>query len=202
MRFILKGFFKMYKTFKTFARFKKNLKKEKLYSLTRKRTSSENQSCRGVQVSAPTSKTDAFLNKLRSTKHMILVEGSADKIACQLALERLGLELDEESVSISECGSNSAIERICQALKSLHIPTYALIDKDPGNYHTRKVRLKLEAMLGEENVFLQKPNLEGMFGLTKKPSKAEALRFFPQWLKNNTPPKVYRDIKQKITETM
>ncbi|HHT9120865.1 MAG TPA: TOPRIM nucleotidyl transferase/hydrolase domain-containing protein [Candidatus Hypogeohydataceae bacterium YC41] len=182
----------MYPTFKTFVRFRKNLAKQRFCSRIGKRISPENQ----IKF---TSRFDENTNEVFFAKHVILVEGSADKIACRSALEKLGIELDKESVSIGNCGSNTAIEQISKVLKLFNIPTYALIDKDPGNGNTRKIRLKLESILGDKNVFLQKPNLEGMFSLSKKPSKAEALKFFPQWFKTNSLPEVYKALKQKIT---
>ncbi|MEF3245332.1 MAG: hypothetical protein K6343_05070 [Caldisericaceae bacterium] len=80
----------------------------------------------------------------------------------------------------------------------INIQTYALIDQDPGNASTQKIITELENVLGVGNVFLQEPNLEGMFNFPEKFTKEKALKFFPDWFKENEPPEVYKNIKQKL----
>jgi hypothetical protein len=101
-------------------------------------------------------------------------------------------------VSIIECGSNSAIKPIGELLKSFDISSYALVDEDPGNPSTAQIISDLKSVPGTENVFLQSPKLEGLFGLAAKPSKIDALNFFPSWLTTNVPPNVYVNLKNHI----
>jgi hypothetical protein len=86
----------------------------------------------------------------------------------------------------------------CGDLKVFQIPTYALVDEDPGNPNTAKVVGELKALLGDNSVLLQKPNLEGMLGLAKKPSKAEAMKVLPSWFQMNEMPAVYTDLKKAL----
>jgi predicted ATP-dependent endonuclease of OLD family len=146
------------------------------------------------------SKFNEDINEVFFANHVILVEGFPDKIACQLALEKLGMGLDQKSISIIECGSNTAIKPIGEVLKYFAIPTYALIDEDPGNRSTERIIVELKSFLGTEDVFLQRPNLETLFGLDKKPSKMEAVAFFPSWFSSNNPCEVYKQVKKRIEE--
>lgn len=146
------------------------------------------------------SKFDEDVNEVFFANYVILVEGLPDRIASQLALEKLGLSLDQKSISIIECGSNTAIKPIGEVLKSFAIPTYALIDEDPGNLSTRRIIEELRSFLGTKNVFLQRPKLEILFDLKKKPSKAEAVDFFPSWFSSNEPYQVYKQLKKRIEE--
>ena len=163
----------------------------KVYSGVGKHISSEDE----IRLA---SKFDEAINEVFFANHTILVEDFPDKIACRLALEKLGMALDKESISITECRGNTAVKPISEVLKFFRIPTYALIDEDPGNPKTAKIISDLKSFLGNDNVFLQKPTLEGMFGLSKKMSKAEALIFFQTWFNSNVPPTVYEQLKQEI----
>jgi putative ATP-dependent endonuclease of OLD family len=144
------------------------------------------------------SKFDEGINEVFFANHVILVEGPVDKIACRLSLENLGLNLDQRCVSIIECGSNSAIKPIAELLSSFDIAACVLVDQDPGNQSTAQIIYDLRSILGADKVFLQSPKLEGLFGLSTKPSKIEALDFFPSWLTNNLPPNVYVNLKNHI----
>jgi len=146
------------------------------------------------------SKFDEAINEVFFANHAILVEDFPDKIACQLALEKLGIELDKESISITECRSNTAVKPVSEVLKFFKIPTYALIDEDPGNPNTERIISELKSFLGDNNIFLQKPNLEGIFDLPKKLSKAEALKYFSEYFykKEAKIPDVYKKLKARL----
>lgn len=172
---------------------RKESNETKVYSGMGKQISSEDE----IKLA---SKFDENINEVFFANHVVLVEGPDDKIACKMALENLGMELDKESISITECGGNTAIKSISEILKLFNISTYVLTDEDPSNPTTAKIINELKEVLGDDKVLLQSPNLEGMFGLSKKPSKAEALTFFSEWFKSNNPPDVYKLLKQKIEE--
>ncbi|MGB4644590.1 MAG: AAA family ATPase [Dictyoglomaceae bacterium] len=145
------------------------------------------------------SKFDEGINEVFFANQVVLVEGVADKIACQFALEKLGMELDKESISIIECGGNKEVKPISEVLRFFNIPTYALIDEDPDNSNTKNIILQLKSSLGDENVFLQRPgNLEGMFGLHKKFNRSEILKSLSEWFERNEPPDVYKDLKERL----
>ena len=145
------------------------------------------------------SKFDDNINEVFFSNHAILVEAGPDKIACHTALETLGLDLDKESISIVDCAGNSNIKPIAEILILLNIPTYALVDEDPGNPKTAGIIANLKSCLGADNVFLQSPKLEDMFGLSKKPTRAESITFFPTWFVNNIPQDVYHQLKERIS---
>lgn len=138
------------------------------------------------------------VNEVFFANHVILVEGPVDKIACQIALEKQGIDLDQQCISIIDCGSNSGVKPIAEVLSLFAISVYALIDEDPSNPITATIIGDLETLLGNDKVFLQRPKLEGLFGLTHKPSRVVALSFFPTWFETSTPPAVYGDIENRI----
>jgi len=146
------------------------------------------------------SKFDENINEVFFANHVILVEGPDDKFACRFALERQGIELDRKSVSIIECGGNTAIKPIAEILKCFKIPTYALLDEDPGNQRTQEIISELKNLLGEDNVFLQEPDLDRLFGLDRKLSKADAISYFSEYFSRPDVdiPKVYEKIRERL----
>jgi len=150
-----------------------------------------------TQVST-TAKFDEEINEVFFANHVVLVEGSPDKIACSVALTTLGLDLDKQCISIIDCGGNRNIEPIAKVLGLFSISTYALMDEDPGNPITAGIITGLKPLIGNDRVFLQTPRLDRMFGLPQKPSKADALTFFPSWFSSNPPQPVYNALKTKI----
>lgn len=128
-----------------------------------KKENNETKVCSGIKKSVSdedkirmASKFDESLNEVFFAKQVVLVEGFDDKIACRLAFEKLGIELDKENISIIECGSNTAIRPISEVLKIFEIPHYALVDQDPGNKNTEGNIKQLLESLGCENVFFYK----------------------------------------------
>lgn len=149
------------------------------------------------------SKFNEYINEVFFADKVVLVEGFSDKVACQLALEKLGIDIDLKNISIIECGSKTAIEPIAQILKHFNIKTYALLDAD-----AEAEIFKLQQLLGEENVFIQDSDLEGMLGRDKiglkdkeKLNKEKSLRLLPFYFQNiqkNELPQIYLDLKDKM----
>lgn len=148
------------------------------------------------------SKFNERLNEVFFASCVVLVEGDPDEIACKCALEAQGLELDRQSISVIALGGNQEIPTVAELLSGLGIPTIALIDGDPGNAQTAALRTRIEEILGPENTFLTSPNLEGLFNLPRKPSRVEAMTFFPSWSTNTASmiPQVYRDLAARISQ--
>jgi putative ATP-dependent endonuclease of OLD family len=144
------------------------------------------------------SKFDSTLNEIFFANRVILTEGPADKIATQHALEKQGINLDKENISVAECGGRGSIKDIATILKHFEIPCHVLIDEDPGNSETQRTIEDLRSLIGNENVFLASPGLERLFSLPSKPSKKDALEIFPQWFQNNAIPAVYVDLKRRM----
>ncbi|MDI6602547.1 MAG: AAA family ATPase [Patescibacteria group bacterium] len=170
---------------------RKEFGKTEVYSGTGKKISDENET-------KLVSKFDEDINEVFFAHNVILTEGFDDEIACRIALQKLGIELDKDNISVTECGSNTAIKPISEVLKIFKIPTYALLDEDPGNSKTQRIILELKSFLGEDKIFLQQPNLEGIFGLDRKLSKTEALRFFPKWFEQNDVPEIYKNVEKRL----
>jgi predicted ATP-dependent endonuclease of OLD family len=161
--------------------------------------------CSGIQKSISSSDEILFASKFSDevsevffANKVVLVESMPDKVACCLALEELKLELDKENVSVIECDGNENIKPICEVLSLFNIPVCVLLDEDPGNTRTRGIISGLKSFLGDDRIFLQKPNLEAMFGLPKKPNKKDALIQFPAWFAKHKPPDVYEELKKKL----
>jgi predicted ATP-dependent endonuclease of OLD family len=159
----------------------------------------------GIELSLPPSETikiaskfDDMMNEIFFANRVILVEGFADRIAAQLALEKEDTDIDKENISITECGGRGAIKDIATIIKHFDIPVYIIVDEDPQNPIAQRENQGLISLVGKDNVFLQRPNLEGVFGLQKKPKKNEALNIFPSWFEQNEIPQLYMDLKERI----
>lgn len=144
------------------------------------------------------SKFDDTLNEVFFANRVVLTEGPADKIAAQCALDKQGIDLDKENISVVECGGRDSIRDIATILKHFEIPCYVLIDGDPGNLETQRAIENLVSLIGNENVFLQSPSLEKLFDLPSKPSRIEALEIFPRWFQNNYVPAIYVALKKRM----
>lgn len=144
------------------------------------------------------SKFDDVMNEIFFANHVILVESPVDKIAVRLALEKEGSDIDRENISIPECGGRGAMKDITMILKHFEIPVYIVVDEDPENPTAQRENQELISLVGNDNVFLQRPNLEGVFKLQRKPKKNEALEIFPSWFEQNAVPQVYMDLKQRM----
>lgn len=169
---------------------RKESNETKIYSGAEKQISSD-------EINA-VSKFDEGINEVFFAKQVVLVEGPDDKIACKLALENLGVQLDKECISIAECGGNTAIKQISEVIKIFNIPCFVLLDEDPGNKCTQQIINELKNSIGDEYVLLQSPNLEGMFDLPNKLNKAEAIKYFPDHFRTKQVPQVYEDLKNKL----
>ena len=146
------------------------------------------------------SKFNERINEVFFASFVVLTEGPADEIACRCALEKLYVELDRQSVSVVSLGGKNEIPIVAEVLAGLGIPTVGLMDEDPSDPSTLQVRMRIEQILGCSGLFLQSPNLEGLYGLSGKPGRAEAIAFFPIWFAqaSNAVPQVYLDLKRAI----
>jgi len=147
------------------------------------------------------SKFNDRLNEVFFAQTVVLVEGDPDEIAARCALvQREGFDLDRQSISVMSVGGHNEVLLIAQLLHGLGIPTFALVDEDPNNAMTARILADLRALLGVANVFLQSPNLEGLFGLPRKPSRVDSMTIFPPWFQNpgNATPQVYVDLGAAI----
>ena len=154
------------------------------------------------------SKFNEELNEVFFADKVVLVEGPDDKIACTLALEKLGVDLDKHNISVIECGVITGVKPIAEILSGFKIETYALVDEDPGNESTNSRIQQIKSVLGEDKVLPQRPSLEGIFnfdgikqdyGIDKdKFTKEIALKILPQWFENNEVPQAYKDLKEKL----
>ena len=146
------------------------------------------------------SKFNEELNEVFFADKVVLTEGYNDKIACSFCLEELGVNFDKLNISIVDCGGAEELEALALVLKEFHIETYALIDKDPGNPKTAEVYKNVIDILGQENVFLQDPNLEGLFNYNEgKFKKKKIKRFLLDYLEKHEVPQVYKDLQFKLT---
>ena len=144
------------------------------------------------------SKFDDTMNEIFFAHKIILVEGPVDKVALQLALEKENIDMDKKNISIAECGGRGAMKDISKILKHFEIPTYIVVDEDPANPTAQRENQGLITLIGGDNVFFHRPKLEGLFGLSRKPKKNEALEIFPSWYEENDVPQVYLDLKQRM----
>jgi len=154
----------------------------------------------GVNALRLQSKFNERLNEAFFASAVVLVEGDPDEIACRCALEHLTLDLDRQSISVLSVGGKDEIGPIAQLLLALGIPTFALVDEDPGNPNSAATQASIVAIVGPNRVFLQRPDLEGLFALATKPSRLRAMTIFPAWFANgaNVTPQVYVDLCAQV----
>jgi predicted ATP-dependent endonuclease of OLD family len=138
------------------------------------------------------------LNEVFFAEKVVLVEGPDDKIACTMALEQLGVEINKNNISIVDCGGNTGIKPMAEILKKFDIDINAVIDEDPGNSSTQERVTEIKSLIGDSNVLLQSPNLEGIFGQSSKFRKETALKLLPFYFDNYEVPNVYLDLKRLL----
>ena len=127
-----------------------------------------------IEIIKLASKFNEELNEVFFAQKVILVEGPDDKIACTMALEQLGAELDKNNISIIECNGNAGIIPMAEILKKFNVETFALMDEDPGNTNTLTRVFRVKSIIGANRLFLQSPDLEGIFQQKDKFSKEKA----------------------------
>lgn len=144
------------------------------------------------------SKFDEEMNEVFFAEKVILVEGPDDKIACTMALERLGVELNKYNISIIDCNGNTGIIAMAEILKKFNIELFALMDEDPNNDSTYVRISHVRAIVGNNKLFLQSPDLEGIFRQNAKFTKDRALRILPVWLRQYEVPEVYQKLRTSL----
>jgi putative ATP-dependent endonuclease of OLD family len=161
----------------------------------------------GSSISLPSSPRDRLrihskfnerVNEVFFASCVVLVEGPGDEVACRCALEAQGLDLDRQSISVIDVGGNSEVPPLAQVLVQFDTPTLALLDEDPGNTNTAAILTQTKEILSSVNLFIQRPKLEGIFGLRSKPSRVQAMSLFPGWFALNPVPQPYVDLANRI----
>jgi len=175
---------------------------EALYLVKKEKGETRVMTARGVQIShkdrlAVAAKFNDEMKEIFFASVVVLVEAAPDQIACKCALENFGLNLNARNVSVVNCNGKENVIGTAQILCRLGVTTLALIDEDPDNPYSCQQTQKLRQILGEDNVLLQRPNLEGTWGLQKKPTTKEALEYFPQRCKQDIP-QVYKSLYERL----
>ena len=128
---------------------------------------------------------------------VILVEGPNDEIACKAMFERLGFDIYKNNVAVISCGGIKNVSTIAGILKTLKIRVLTLIDEDPGNSDTASIITELRSSLENNSVYLQSPNLEGIFGFSGTFYQASALTYFQRY--QGDVPQVYYSVVSHIS---
>ena len=136
---------------------------------------------------------DNRMNEIFFADYVILVEGPTDQVACTCALKQQGCNIEERNVSIIECGGKNDINYLASLLSQFEVNCHVVYDGDSP------VEVgEAERILGADNVFVQRPNLEGLLGMPRKPTRKDALVQFPAWFNVNRMPQIYIDLKNKV----
>ncbi len=150
----------------------------------------------GIDRKSIATKFNDRINQTLFADTAILVEGPNDEIACKAMLEKLDFNIDKNNVSVVACGGIANIAPISTVLCALHITTMALVDEDPENSNTLTVINKIKEAIGENSVYIQSPNLEGIFNHTRKFEKTSAVTFFENYEK--PVPDIYHKLKYEL----
>jgi predicted ATP-dependent endonuclease of OLD family len=97
-------------------------------------------------TNSSSSKTLAQEQKLRSkgnhelifSNKVILTEGENDQLAVRIGLEKIGFDVDSESVSVIDCGSVDNLPDYAEVSSKLGIPWFAVHDNDIQTNGSRK----------------------------------------------------------------
>ncbi|MGE8781547.1 ATP-dependent nuclease [Leptospira terpstrae] len=145
------------------------------------------------------SKFDPEMNEVFFAEKAILVEGAADKISIKLAFEKLNKDLDSHNISIIECQSLSGIKPMIDILNHFDIDCFVVADEDPGNQTTESHIKKIKNVLKNhsEKLFIQSPDLEGIYNYQNKFTKETALKETPNLLDKSIP-SIYKDLLTKL----
>jgi len=129
-------------------------------------------------------------NEIFFAKYVIITEGFADKLACRLALEKEGINIDQKNISIIDAGGSGNIYYLVELVSSFDIDCFAIYDADAISEIQRT-----QTLLGMSKIKIQSPdNLEGMWGISQHLEKESALTILPNWVSTHSTPQIYLDI--------
>lgn len=146
------------------------------------------------------SKFNLEMNEVFFAEKVILVEGPADKIAIKIALEKLEKSLDQNNISVIECGSISGIKPMIELLNKFDISCLVVVDEDPDNIATQNHIEEIKKILKDpqKDLFVQKPNLEGLLNYNGKFKKETALKEIPLLFEKNDIPDLYKELAERL----
>jgi len=131
---------------------------------------------------------DPARNEILFANKVLLTEGYGDRIAALIIADRLGIELDAESISIVECGGKDSIVLFVLVCKALKIPFIVFHDEDiwpticisDPNKRIKQIRENQEeqnknqrirdAVKNDKAIFVISPSLEAVLGITRDAS--------------------------------
>lgn len=114
------------------------------------------------------------------------------------ALEALGIEINRESISFSAwvASMNFLSSPSCLWHSGFQpLPWWTRI------LETRQPRLPLSEftnVVGADNVFTQRPNIEPLFGMLRKRDRVDAMSFLPGWFAANVVSQIYEDLSARV----
>ncbi len=141
---------------------------------------------------------DDRVNEIFFADKVVLVEGFTDQTCCHCALETQDAHIDENNISIIECGGKDEIIYLASLMNHFDVECYTIFDEDPGNPDTLANINEARTLLGPDQVLIQSPNLEGMLRIPRKWNKKESLNEAPEWFKQNPMPPMYNSLKIKL----
>jgi len=139
------------------------------------------------------SKCDEMLNEVFFANKVIITEGFGDRLACKLTLEKEGVEIDRNNISIIDAGGRNNVNYLAELVHSFDIDCFVLYDQD-----AQAEIAEAETLLGSSNVKIQVPDLEGMWGIMGHLNRERALRDLPSWIQTHSTPSVYTDLISQL----
>lgn len=80
-----------------------------------------------------------YIREAFFSKCVILVEGDTELGAFPIFAEKLGVDMDQEGISVIQAGSAGSIEPLMKLLDKLGIPSFGLMDKDNWNAERQQI---------------------------------------------------------------
>jgi predicted ATP-dependent endonuclease of OLD family len=127
---------------------------------------------------------DAARSELFLARSVVLVEGLTEKLALPFVFAALGHDVDEESISIVECGGKPNIPLFARICRAVGLPFVVVHDSDRRagggiSASERALNALIAETAGKKRTIVLDPDFEAVAGLRGKSRKPErALRAF------------------------
>ena len=148
------------------------------------------------------SEFDAERSELFLARSVVLVEGMTEKLVFPFVFATLGHDVDQERISVVECGGKGGLPLFVRICRASRIPCVVVHDRDAPDGEEpilaeRQLNALIQEAAGEENTVALAPDFEGVAGIHHHDDKVlNAYRRFVNIDPGRIPP-----ILKEIVET-
>jgi predicted ATP-dependent endonuclease of OLD family len=122
---------------------------------------------------------DAERAEMFLSRAVMLVEGRTEKVALPFVFSALGLDVDQEAITVLDCQGKGNIPLFAEICNACHIPYVVLHDRDAprGQRPAEAEQIANDTILriaGRKRTITLVPDFEGVTGLRARRGKPEA----------------------------